>query len=391
MALPSPRDQRLKSSVDRKLQVALIGYGLAGRVFHAPLISAAVGLNLAAIVTRSQAEQARKDHPEANIVGSVDDLLKAAPAFDLVVVATPNDSHVPLAIKALSAGSAVVIDKPAALSVKEMQELLAVKETTGRFLSIFQNRRWDGDFLSLKEIVSSGAIGKTTRFESRFERYRTEPKPGGWREVTAAAAGGGILLDLGSHLIDQAVNLFGQPLSVYAEIKRRRQAVQGDDDVFVALEFKEEVIAHLWMSMLAPSPAARFRLSGWLGSFEKWGLDRQEDALRSGLRPDKDGWLEAISGETARLTARVDSAHASTGQSNGAAGNVSPLVSRDVAVQTGNYLHYYQAVAACLSGSAGSAATAPVNPVSGEEALTTIKIIELARQSSSLGKVMAFT
>lgn len=376
--------------MDRELQVALIGYGLAGRVFHAPLISAAVGLNLAAIVTRSQAEQAGKDHPEAKIVGSVDDLFMAAPAFDLVVVATPNDSHVPLAIKALSAGSAVVIDKPAALSVKEMQELLAVRDATGLFLSIFQNRRWDGDFLSLKEIVRSGAVGKTTRFESRFERYRTEPKPGGWREVTAAAAGGGILLDLGSHLIDQAVNLFGQPLSVYAEIKQRRQAVQGDDDVFVALEFRDDVIAHLWMSMLAPSPAARFRLSGWQGSFEKWGLDRQEAALRSGLRPDKDGWLQAISGETARLTAGVDSSNASTGHADGAAGAAVPLVSRDVAVQTGNYLHFYQAVAACLSDYVAFAATAQGNPVTAEEALTTIKIIELARQSASLGQVMAF-
>jgi predicted dehydrogenase len=273
------------------LRAGIAGYGLAGSVFHAPLIEATDGLEVAAVMTRSpeRAEQARAAHPGVRVVDSVEALVEG---IDLLVVATPNSAHVPVALAGLAAGLAVVVDKPMAVTAADARRLL---EAGGR-LTVFHNRRWDGDFLTVRRLVSEGALGQVTRFESRFERFRPQIKQGAWRERGDAAEGGGLLLDLGPHLVDQAVQLFGPPLSVYAEVETRRPGAQVDDDVFVALEHAGGERSHLWMSAIAPLHGPRFRVSGLQAGFGCDGLDPQEDQLRSGKRPGDPGWGETPPG-----------------------------------------------------------------------------------------------
>jgi predicted dehydrogenase len=273
------------------LRAGIAGYGLAGSVFHAPLIEATDGLEVAAVMTRSpeRAEQARAAHPGVRVVDSVEALVED---IDLLVVATPNSAHVPVALAGLAAGLAVVVDKPLAVTAADARRLL---DAGGR-LTVFHNRRWDGDFLTVRRLVSEGALGQVTRFESRFERFRPQIKQGAWRELGDAAEGGGLLLDLGPHLVDQAVQLFGPPLSVYAEVETRRPGAQVDDDVFVALEHAGGERSHLWMSAIAPLHGPRFRVSGLQAGFGCDGLDPQEDQLRTGKRPGDPGWGEAPPG-----------------------------------------------------------------------------------------------
>ena len=184
--------------------------------------------------------------------------------YDLVVIATPNRLHVPLGIAALEAGLPVVIDKPMAPSVAEAQKLIEASQRTGKLLTVFQNRRWDSDFRTVRSLLDADLdlLGTVTRFESRFERYRPTPRHDAWRELGGSDEAGGLLYDLGSHLIDQALILFGTPTKVYAEIERRRAGVQVDDDTFVALQFASGVRAHLWMSSVARIPGPRMRISG---------------------------------------------------------------------------------------------------------------------------------
>src|SRR3954464_10872671 len=209
------------------LRVGIAGYGLSGSVFHAPLITAVESLAVAAILTRSpeRAAQAAEAHPNARIVDNTDVLMED---IDVLVVATPNSSHVQLGLAGLERGLAVVVDKPLAASAADGRRLLG----GGGRLTVFQNRRWDGDFLSVRRLIAEGALGEVTRFESRFERFRPEVKAGAWRESPDAQEGGGVLLDLGSHLVDQAIELFGPPTGVYGEVDLRRPGAQVDDDAF---------------------------------------------------------------------------------------------------------------------------------------------------------------
>jgi predicted dehydrogenase len=250
------------------LRVGLAGYGLAGAVFHAPLIEAVDGLSLAGVATRS------KDNLDEVLAGS-----------DVFVVATPNASHVPLARAALDRGLFVVVDKPLA------PDAAAARSLVDERLTVFQNRRWDGDFLTLRRLIAEGALGKITRLESRFERWRPKVNADAWRET--AEEGGGLLLDLGTHLVDQAIVLFGPPVSVHAEIAARRPGALVEDDVFLALEHAGGEVSHLWMSMVAPNPGPRFRVSGLAGGFVSEGLDPQEAQLKAGLRPGDPGFGEA--------------------------------------------------------------------------------------------------
>jgi predicted dehydrogenase len=273
------------------LRAGIAGYGLAGSVFHAPLIEATDGLEVAAVMTRSpeRAEHARAAHPGVRVVDKVEALVED---IDLLVVATPNSAHVPVALAGLAVGVAVVVDKPLAVTAAEARRLL---DAGGR-LSVFHNRRWDGDFLTVSRLLSEGALGRVTRFESRFERFRPQIKQGAWRELADAAEGGGLLLDLGPHLVDQAVQLFGPPLSVYAEVETRRPGAQVDDDVFIALEHEGGERSHLWMSAIAPLHGPRFRVSGLQAGFGCDGLDPQEGQLHAGKRPGDSGWGEAPPG-----------------------------------------------------------------------------------------------
>ena len=276
-----------------EIRVGLIGYGLAGAVFHAPLIAATPGLRLAAIVTRDAERSARAlaAHPQARIVPTADALWEMAPSLDLVVVASPNRSHAPLARAALEAGLDVVVDKPMATSAAEARALLDDAKRLGRMLTVFQNRRWDGDFLTLRRLLEEGVLGQVVRFESRFDRWRVTPKPG-WRQSADPGEAGGLLFDLGAHLIDQAMLLFGPVESVYAETDRRRPGSEVDDDSFVALTHTSGVRSHLWMSIVSAQPGARFRAMGTAAAYLKHWLDPQEEALKGGGSPAQPRWGE---------------------------------------------------------------------------------------------------
>ena len=258
-------------------------------MFHAPLVAATPGLRVAAVVTRNpeRRERAERDHPGVRVVAEVAEMLAEV---DIAVVATPNREHVPVARAALDAGVHVVVDKPLAVTASEGRELVEEAHRAGRVLTVFQNRRWDGDFLTVRRLLERGALGQVVRFESRFERWRPKIAPGAWRESGDPREGGGLLLDLGSHLVDQALVLFGRPRSVYAEVERRREGATVDDDVFVALEHDGGVRSHLWANVVAAAPDSRFRVLGLEAAYVKDGLDPQEAALRAGARPGDPGW-----------------------------------------------------------------------------------------------------
>jgi predicted dehydrogenase len=270
-----------------ELRVGLLGYGLAGSTFHAPLIAATPGLHLATVVTGNaqRQAQARREHRGVAVVPSAAELWARADEHDLVVVATPNAVHAALAREALAHGLRVVVDKPLAVSSAEARRLVAEAEARGLLLTVFHNRRWDSDQLTLRRLLADGELGSVHRYESRFERWRPQVAPTKWRERLSAAEGGGVLLDLGSHLVDQAVQLFGPVRRVYAEVAARR-ADASDDDAFLALAHAGGVHSHLSMSALAGSPGPRLRVLGNLGAYVVDPVDGQEDALRAGLRPD---------------------------------------------------------------------------------------------------------
>jgi len=273
------------------LRVGVIGYGLGGAAFHAPFIAATPGLELAAIVTRDADRQraVASRYPGVRIVDDAAQLWDGTLGLDLVAISTPNRTHVPLALAAIAAGMHVIVDKPIAPSSREARAVAEAAAKRGVLIIPFQNRRWDGDFLTLRRLLAEGAIGDPMRFESRFERWRPVPTRG-WRERGAADEAGGLLFDLGSHLIDPAVVLFGPVTDVYAHLDRRRPGVEADDDSFVALTHASGVRSHLYMSAVAAQAAPRFRLLGRMGAFTKWGLDVQEDLLRAGARPEGADW-----------------------------------------------------------------------------------------------------
>ena len=353
----------------KTLHVAIIGYGLAGAVFHGPLIASTPGMMVAAIVTSSpeRQERARRNFPSAVILSKPEDLWHHASHYDLVVVASPNRTHMPLGIAAMEAGLPVVIDKPMAASVADAERLMEVSERTGKLLSVFQNRRWDNDFLTVQYLLNTDLdlLGPIIRFESRFERWRPVPKMGAWRELGEPEEAGGLLYDLGSHLIDQALVLFGEPTQVYAEVERRRAGVLVDDDTFVALQFASGVRAHLWMSVVSRLLGPRMRLLGLRGTYEKYGLDPQEDALSRGIRPGDVSWGMEPRERWGRLATEVGG------------------VSLDSPVETlpGAYQQYYILLRdALLKGGKP--------PVEATEVLRTLKVIEAAQESARSGCVV---
>jgi scyllo-inositol 2-dehydrogenase (NADP+) len=274
------------------LKVAIIGYGMAGKVFHAPLVESTTGMRVAAIVTSNPArrQDAAADYPDAKILDSPNQIWSAAGDFDLVVVGTPNRFHALLATEAINHGLATVIDKPLATNSAEGRAVIDLAQKASVLLSCFQNRRWDGDFLTARKLLQENMLGPVHRFESAFERYKSAVSPGSWREETPWEEGGGLLWDLGAHLIDQARLLFGDPISVYAEMASRRPGSSVDDDTFVALTHEGGVQSHLRMGAASRIPCPRFRVLGLRGTYEKHGLDTQEASLIAGERPGDDGW-----------------------------------------------------------------------------------------------------
>jgi predicted dehydrogenase len=275
-----------------EFRAALIGFGLAGSLFHGPLIAAAPEISLATVVTgnRNRASQARAEHPGVRVESRAESVWERADEHDLVVIATRNDSHVELATQAIDAGLAVVVDKPLAPTSEAARELVAHAERAGVPLTVFHNRRWDSDQLTLRRLMAERSLGDVRRYESRFERWRPQVRRDAWRETTAPREGGGVLLDLGTHLIDQALVLFGPVSRVYGEVDIRRGG-PADDDVFLALEHASGVRSHLWASSVAGAPGPRLRVLGRLAAFVVDQLDGQEEALRAGRRPaDSSDW-----------------------------------------------------------------------------------------------------
>src|SRR5262245_13227264 len=280
--------------MSERLRVALIGYGLGGRAFHAPLIAVTPGLELVTIVTANaeRRAQARADFPDANIVDLADAVWANAASHDLAVITTPNRFHVPLARAAVTAGIAVVIDKPMAASSKDARELVAEAAQRGVPLTAYHNRRWDGEVLTAQKLIASGELGAVLRFESRLDRWRPSPVPTAWRERGAPDEAGGVLFDLGPHLLDQARVLWGPVLELYAELECRRPGAVVPDDVFIALRHANGVHSHLWAGVMAAQPGARMRVLGTRAAYVKQDPDVQESALRGGIRADAPGFGE---------------------------------------------------------------------------------------------------
>src|SRR3954447_10777784 len=261
------------------VRVALIGYGYAGRTFHAPVIRATRGLDLAAVVSR-QADRVHAECPGVLVLPSAAEAWKI-PSIDLVVIATPNDTHVALAAAALGAGKHVVVDKPLAPTLDEARRLALVARDAGRLLATFHNRRWDGDFRTLCDLLSGPALGEVTQFESHFDRFRPEVRAR-WREQRGI--GSGVWYDLGPHLVDQTLQLFGLPDRVIASLAALRPGAQATDWAHVVLEYATRR-AVLQASMLVAAHLPRFIVHGTRGSWVKYGVDRQERDLISSVDP----------------------------------------------------------------------------------------------------------
>jgi predicted dehydrogenase len=332
------------------IRTAVVGFGTGGAVFHAPFVDADAGYRLDAVVTGNpgRAADAARSYPAARVVPTTDELFAGAADLDLVVITSPPDIHVELAHRALDAGVAVVVDKPLCVTAGEGEALVEHARRAGQLLTVFHNRRWDGDFLTLRGLLASGALGEVRRFESRFEWWKPEETKA-WKAGSVPAAGGGMLYDLGPHLIDQAVQLFGPVEDVYAELTRYRPGDGADDDAFVSLRHASGTRSHLRMNGLAAQVGPRFSVLGSEGGFTKWGLDPQEAALKAGARPGAPGFGAEPESAWGRI---------------GVDGALEPVPTRP-----GNYAAFYRALADALV----SGGPVPVDP---RDAVDVIALIE---------------
>ena len=341
------------------VRVGLLGYGFAGATFHAPLIQATPGLTLAAVVSTRLA--AGTLGPGVAVLPSAEPLL-ADPTIDLVVVATPNATHAPLAQQALWAGKHVVVDKPFVVVSREGADLIALAAQRGRILSVFHNRRWDNDFLTVQACLRAGRLGEVMVYEAHYDRYRPRVR-GRWREQPGP--GSGLLYDLGAHLIDQALVLFGPPATVFAEVAAQRPGAQSDDYFHLLLGYgRRKVLLHGGSLVAAPGP--RFLIHGTTGSFQKSGSDSQEAALQAGQRPGAPGWGT----DTPEMYATVVSYEGET-----------PVTTR-VPTVPGAYPTYYAGIHAAI-------VHGQPPPVRAEEAVQVIQVIEAAQASSAQQRVIA--
>ncbi|WP_129794150.1 oxidoreductase [Sphingosinicella sp. CPCC 101087] len=330
------------------IRTGLIGYGLGGAVFHAPLIRSCPLLSLEAVATRRAV-------PEGLRAVSDPQALIADPAIDLIVISTPNASHFPLAMAALEAGKHVVVDKPFAASAEQADRLIALAHERDRRLTVFHNRRWDGDFLTVRELLASGRIGEVMLCEMHWDRFRLALRPG-WKDE--AAEGTGLLYDLGSHLIDQALVLFGAPERISGDLAVQRSGAAVDDYFALTFHYGPRRVI-LSASTLVAAPRPRFALYAKGGSLVKFGIDPQEDQLKTGLRPDEPGYGE----EPQRL-------HGIITLPDGGCERIPTL--------GGLYPEYYRRVAAAIA----EGAPVPIEPA---DARLGLAIIEAARQSAEQG------
>jgi len=343
------------------IRVGVVGFGLAGRIFHTAVIQATPGLELAAVVQRS-GDDAKKEYPEARLARSVEELL-SDPGIQLVVIATPSYSHFELARQCLREQRHVVVDKPFTLKADEAAELILLARERKLLLTAYQNRRWDGDFKTVRQLIAGGDLGRLVTFESHFDRFRPAPRRDAWKE--SGGPGGGTLFDLGPHLIDQALTLFGAPATITASVRIERENAVVDDAFELILEYEHppRFTVSLRATLTACAPGPRFVLHGTGGSFFKWGLDPQEDQLKAGMRFDAPGFGEEPEAAWGELKICGDPGPAS----------------RRVKTEPGDYRGLYANVRDALLGKA----ELEVKP---EQVWRTTHLIELARESSGQGR-----
>jgi len=354
------------------IRTAVLGYGFAGRIFHSPFVHAVPGLELSAIVQR-HGENAAADYPGTRILRSVEEAFEDS-AIELIVVATPNDSHVEMARRALEAGKHVVVDKPIAGTSAEALELITLARKQGKLLAPFHNRRFDGDFLTVRKLVSEGRLGRVTLVDAHFDRFRPMQRANTWKEAGGPA--NGLLFDLGPHLLDQALALFGVPRSITASVRQERDVTAIEDAFDIALEFARPALGseaargiryECHASMIAAEPAPRFRVNGTLGSYVKTGLDPQEAALLAGARPPElgsaTGWLPEAESGWGTLTIAADPSEPTR------------LERSKLATEVGDYRQFYANVRDAIRGEARLV-------VSPEDGYRTIRLLELAMESS---------
>lgn len=344
-----------------EVNVGLIGYGFSGQTFHAPVIQSVPGLRLASVVERS-GQASLERYPDIRLVRSVEELY-ANPDIELVVVTTPSHDHYRFVHDALMAGKHVVVEKPFTVSSDEAGQLISLAEEKGKVLSVYHNRRWDGDFLTVRELASSKRLGRLFEAEFNWDFFHPEANSQGWRQSTLP--GSGTFYDLGVHLLDQALTLFGHPSTIQADVRKQREKAVAVDYFDVALGYKDGFKVRLRSSATVKEPRPRFALYGSLGSFVKFGRDPQEEALFHGNVPGSNGWGEE------------------SPQSWGKLSITEGLLEIDGVVRTlpGDYGAYYRNIRDAITGNEAVA----VKP---EEARDAIRMIELAEESSKSGKTI---
>ncbi len=355
---------------EREIGVGVIGYGLGGRVFHAPFVNAVPGLKLVSILQR-KGDEAAKAYPETKISRSLDEIL-GDKSIELVVVSTPNETHFVLAKHALEVGKHVVIDKPFAATSEEAKELGALAKSKGLLVIPFHHRRWDGDFLTVKKLLAEGAVGRLVTFESHFDRFRPTPRENTWKEAENPA--NGMLFDLGPHLVDQVLALFGAPEKITASVRADRDETAIEDAFDITLHYPGKngkgLLAHCRTSYLACINAPRFLLHGTVGSFKKNGLDPQEPALVGGAKVPVMGspepWLQEKESAWGKLVVAPKPSDPAI------------LVDRQMKTELGDYRGFYANVRDAILGTAPLAVTA-------EDGYRVVKLLEMARESSAKG------
>jgi scyllo-inositol 2-dehydrogenase (NADP+) len=337
------------------IDVGLVGFGFAGRVFHAPIISAVPGLRLRAIVQR-KAGDASALYPQTTIVQSIEELL-AIDEITLVVIATPNTSHYGLTKQCLLAGKDVVVDKPFTTTYEEALDLVGLAKQRSRLLTVYQNLRSNGDFRTIRELVESQRFGRIALYEAHFDRYRLQPRPGAWRE--RIEPGSGVFFDLGVHLIDQAMVLFGRPMAITADIRIEREGALVDDAFDVVLHYPK-MRATLRASMIAMASDLRFLVRGEEAAFVKYGIDPQEEALKRGETPLDDTWGREAREKWGTLYFSTDKAFAT----------------EIISTLPGDYRLFYANLRDAILGKASL-------DITNEQMLDVMQALELARESNN--------
>jgi scyllo-inositol 2-dehydrogenase (NADP+) len=337
------------------VRVGLVGFGMSGTVFHAPLISSVEGLELAAVVER-KSNRAQERYPGITTYRSLEELLNDG-SIKLVVIATPNSTHFPLAMQTLEAAKSVIVDKPVALNANEVAQLIELAGGVGLHFIPFHNRRWDNDFETIQKLLLERSLGRLVHFESNFDRWRSGPSSRAWKEEIEQ---GGLLFDIGTHLVDQALLLFGQPAAVGAEVQRERLGDGANDSFTIRLHYFTGFSVTLGANLLSSLARPRFHLRGAKGNFWKWGLDPQEEALSQVTRIADSNWGRENANHWGTLSVDVNDG----------------MITQPVPSAPGDYRRFYEGVRDLLTGSSD---TPPVIP---GDAWRVARVLEWAQQSA---------